>query len=253
MKIKRRSPLPSLHNMFVEREECPLDGSFSYSFFHGQTPYRHLVLNSEIALKLAAYHLIEKDLNSAYASIKCLMELQEKASIDDLRGIGNHENTQFVIAKSLHQAAIVTYGKCFASSTGGKAKSSKKKSRGVKLDKKIISDFPLEQIEIHNFLIETRNEYVAHGGATNLEQSLSFVLVSPQNTIISDVHCLEAHSGGVDYDQYKIILDLITSVKKVLRVMQNKKNELIIKSHLTQMTAEEISAESIFTSTLSIG
>ena len=243
MIIKKREPYPSIQNYFLEREDNLTEYSVTYSFFEGATPCRHLILDSIIAQKVAAYSLIQKDLISAYNGIKHLVELQTK-SIQNGLAVTENESTQFIVQKSLHQAAVITYGKCFADASGGKIKS-KNKPRGVKLDRNIIKDFSLSQRQAHDYLIQTRNDYVVHGGATNLEQSLCFVVVSPNSKIISNVLTMEAHTATASIELLKTILELISNIQKSLKVMQNKKSEVITRVELPKFTDEEIKINSV--------
>ena len=251
MITKTRKPLGFIDNVFIEREEKQFEGSIKYSFYYNDVPIRHLIPDSKLALKLASYNLIEKDLNSAYASIKYLIELQEELSVEELRGLGNHDNRNFVISKSLHQAATVTYCKCFANSAGGKKKSNAT-VRGVKLEKKMIASFPLAERNAHDVLMNTRNEYIAHGGATGLEQSLTLVLLTPENKIASDILCLEAHAGGFDTQFYNTVLSLIDNLKKSLQVMQDKKRKVINEGYLSKLKAEEIDRLATYSSTVQL-
>ncbi len=244
MIVKKRTPYPSIDNVFLEREDNYRDNSVTYSFFYGEEPCRHLILNSEIAKKLAAYSLIQKDLISVYGGIKHLIELQRNSITSGQLGIDN-ENNKFLVLKSLHQAAVVTYAKCFASASGGKTKSKHNNARGVKLEKSIISDFPQAQKEAHEYLINTRNEYIAHGGSTNYEQSLSFVVISPKNKIISNILTMEAHTATTSIELLETILELVKNIQESLKVMQNKKSEIITRVHLPKITDRDIQIESV--------
>lgn len=244
MIIKKRDPYPPIENVFLEREDNQQDNSVTYSFFYGETPCRHLILDSMIAQKLAAYALIQKDLIAVYASLKCLIDLKTEFIESGELGIDN-ESTKFLILKSLHQAAVVTYGKCFAGASGGKKNNKQNKPRGVKLDSDMIKEFPIEQKEAHEYLINTRNEYVAHGGATNFEQSISFVVISPQNKIMSDILTMEAHVASASIKLLQTILELIENIQKSLKVMQIKKSEIITNIHLPKFTDEHIKEKSV--------
>ena len=243
MKIKKRYPFPSIENMVYERLDNVLEGSVTYSFFYGEKPCGHLVLNSPIAKIVAAYRLIQRDLNSAYSGIECLIDLMEK-SIHDGIELRDNEDVEFVVQKSLFQAAVITYGKCFADASGGKGKS-KGKPRGVKLEKKIVKGLPPSQIETHDYLIRTRNNYIAHGGITNQEQSLCYVIVSPKNKIMSNVLTMEAHAATASIERLKSILELIKNIQTSLREMQIKKSEIISRVELPKFTDEEIRRNSV--------
>jgi hypothetical protein len=239
---KSRTPFLSIDNMFLEREDNFEDNSVTYSFFYGDKACRHLILDSPIAKKVAAYHLIQKDLSFVYENIKCLIERQKKAITSGTLGVSN-ENTDFLISKSLYQAAVISYGKCFASASGGK--NAKGKSRGVKLEKEIIKDFPQAQREAHEYLMNTRNEYVAHGGATNNEQSLAFFIISPEGKIIPNIFTMEAHVASTKIEKFEEILNLIESLNEWLKEKQNQKSQVIIKAQLPKFDEKFIESNSV--------
>jgi hypothetical protein len=238
-KIILREPVNGVENVYLEREVYAGEGIVKFSFYYKNIMLKHLTLDSEIGRKLAAYHLIEKDLNFAYASIECLIKLIDTTTPQNLIGLDNQENYEFIISKSLFQSAVITYGKCFANSSGGK-ETTNKKPRGVKLETTLVKDFPKEQLKAHEVLLKIRNEYIAHGGSTNLEDSFACVLASPENELFPNILCIEAHVSTISTNFYKNVLKLIVSLKEKLQVMQDEKRVIIWKKYISKLSIDEI-------------
>ena len=74
------------------------------------------------------------------------------------------------IGYSLWMAAIVTYGKCFASAKG----------RRIKLEIEHVRKFNPDAVNYHNALIELRNEYFAHAGSNDYELSNVGIILAPE-------------------------------------------------------------------------
>ena len=75
------------------------------------------------------------------------------------------------IGYSLWMAAIVTYGKCFASAKG----------RRIKLENEHVQRFNWDALNYHNDLIALRNEYFAHAGNNDYESALVGIILSPED------------------------------------------------------------------------
>ena len=230
--------LSSINNISVTRNNNYDKSYIEYSFNQNAKPIEHMLVDTTLGEKLSAYNLIEKDLNSAFSTFSYLIDFISKTSKEELQGYGGHSNNNFIIGKSLHQSAIVTYCKCFANSSGGKK--SKQKPRGVKLEKKLLNDFPDELKAAHEDLMEMRNEYIAHGGASPYEKCVSLVLLSKNYEINSEILCLEAHSGGLNVSFYHLVLKLISSLKGKLIEMQNKKRKTLYEGYLKTLPKEKI-------------
>lgn len=248
MKKYFRSPLSLAKGLQVEVERVIdyISNNVCYSIYYKDAPYRYIVLDSTLAKKLASYDLIRKDLDSSYSSIKCLIELIHKTSQsgEEINGWGGHDNSNYIIMKSLHQAAIITYAKCFSNSSGGKKKKRSAK-RGVKLESSLIDNFPRHIRETHTLLMEQRNEYIAHGGATDLEQSFSIVIPPPNEEFNFNVITLEIHSGEMTLEHYNNVLLLINTLQEELKIMQKKKTDALIQNELLKMTEEDIAKRSV--------
>jgi len=231
-------------NVYREKIFDQDSGFLKYSFFYDNgEPIRQFVIETTLGKRLAAYHLIEKDLNSALAGFKYLIDREDNNSLDVLSGLKDVENPEFIVTKSLLQAAIVTYGKCFANSSGNKKKSNVK-SRGVKLERKLLESFSSKHQETHDLIMNLRNDYVAHGGVNELELSYTYVLVMPDSKLDKDIFVTETHVGGFEVVFYKDACDLISSIKEELEIMQNKKRTALFNKYLSELTDKDINDHS---------
>lgn len=133
------------------------------------------VLDSRLANILAGYALIKKDLKFVRKAIRLSValnsKLAERYGDDDVFTFRDEDDEEADLLKALYIAFVVTYGKSFAQARG----------RGVKLEaSEIFKDAPSgELVDIHRELMDHRNEYIAHGGQTTLEQVRTVLLLDP--------------------------------------------------------------------------
>ncbi|WP_160060318.1 hypothetical protein [Psychromonas sp. L1A2] len=122
---------------------------------------------------LARYSLIQKDLKQLIEMLSIAINLA--SDIPDIQGEKNGYifdscNETALIRKSLYISLVITYGKCFASANG----------RRLKLDKSAVFNKETDDLKVlHEQLIEARNEYIAHGGNTDLESSSVSLVFHP--------------------------------------------------------------------------
>lgn len=210
--------------------------SITYTYYYNDTICPHLIIDSPAAQKIASYHLINKDLNFVESIIKLILHtLSDSSNVPESCGFDGHDNSDYVTLKALHQSAVIAYGKCFANSTGGKGLENGEQPRGVKLDvATFIQVLPQHQQDLHAELIHHRNEYVAHGGATSLEQAFSVFIFAPNNEFNIHMITQETHAGAMSPDFYDEALDLVKTLKEILSAKQKKQptHYIIEKSQL---------------------
>jgi len=129
------------------------------------------IIESREANQLARWSLIKKDLQFSEAQLVIALNRisKLKKSTSAL-----YTDTEGVIIKSLVDAAIVGYVKCFNQTKG----------RRVKLE--IINLFSTQtgkkHLENHILLANLRNSYIAHAGISNGEGSQMIATVDPTNS-----------------------------------------------------------------------
>ncbi len=111
------------------------------------------------ARRLASHMSILKDLGHVRAALAILIKHAD-----------TKDEERQIINQCLWFSAVVTYGKCFTSGSG----------RTVTLNEtKDLRGVTAEQKGLHKEMIETRNEYVAHAGATKAEQTVTLLFLHP--------------------------------------------------------------------------
>jgi hypothetical protein len=239
--MEKRTAFPTINGVEVERSYFEESNSMEHTFYYKNIPCPQLILDSPAAIKLSAYELIRKDLDFVRAAVKHLIEMMEQQN-EISHGFDGHDNQRFVILKSLHQSIVVSYGKCFANSAGGGNKRKKRLNRGVKLEKEFIKTLTSEQQYVHKDLINQRNEYIAHGGATNLEQAHTLVLLPPTTEFPPTIITKETHCGAMSPMYYNDVLLLVDSLQNAIRIKQKKRTESLIKNELLNLSKEEIAS-----------
>jgi hypothetical protein len=173
------------------------------------------VLKGKLAKKYIGFSLILEDLKNSEAWLKHAHSL-----LPDRNKSGDQKNIEVIykdsideeisnLMKPLYYSTIITYGKCFAASTG----------RGVKLEHKdhIGSEFK----SCHKEIINLRNNLVAHaGGAFDSGE----VIVAP-NPFGPEFH-VTPNLWRVEFDDDREIeisyLDLISHVKSNVEIVLKK-------------------------------
>ena len=112
-------------------------------------------INTPQVKQLCGYVLIEKDLRDTIDFT------------DELIRILLDDPVNKILVKALTRAIVITYGKCFASTTG------RKTQLGTK-------EVPHDLKNYHEELINMRNEYVAHAGTSAHEYCKSVYLIPPE-------------------------------------------------------------------------
>jgi len=133
--------------------------NYTYHFkSQAEHPSKVFEIETVLTKQICGYELLKKDLRDI---ADFYVELKQALEDESLR---TRTNLQKAIVRSL----VVTYGKCFAAAEG----------RKTKLNSEII---PNELIELHKYLIDMRNGYVAHAGESTHE-SCKYVLVIPPSS-----------------------------------------------------------------------
>lgn len=124
--------------------------------------------------QLGRYSLIQKDIKQLIKMASIAEDLACDRVDIQTKNYGyffDTDDEMALIIKALYISLVITYGKCFASAKG----------RRIKLDKDAVFNKNNKHLEVlHEQLIEARNQYVAHGGNTNLE-SFSVSLIFQPN------------------------------------------------------------------------
>lgn len=152
------------------------DGSLKVSFQDQGDPCLAIILTDPRPRILGETQLIIKDLELTWASIdaglQILTAISAKAVDDTLIKFTSTE-VLHVLLWSSYAAAIITYGKCFAEARG----------RGAKFPEQKLDTFlTSEQITLHKEVIDTRNQFIAHGGISSHEYGKAVMLLDPKRS-----------------------------------------------------------------------
>jgi hypothetical protein len=137
----------------------PDSGELTCRYSYKRKTAHRVVVDTPKSKTLCGYLLIEKDLRSTLVWLNEVHAKLDKYEKTIVR-LGAHpsgDRAEFNIIKALFVSSLTFYGKCFAQCKG----------RGVKLDKKIVSD---EYKEIHDEVIVLRNNFAAHSGEAKIEE-----------------------------------------------------------------------------------
>ena len=175
-------------------------------------PYN--ILNSKAAKHYAGLSLIENDLQTLLGFIE-LMEIHE----NDIK-YGKEAHSSFF-------SFVILYGKLFARAKGRKMKLNEKKH---------LKDANQFLKKIHKEIIETRNNYVAHGGTTTKEQVNIFLLWDPDPTLIKAIGITPGILKSIAFDQKNIKI-----AKNLINFLLQKLNKEIdlVSIHLMKEVKKE--------------
>lgn len=143
--------------LHVGDKGVPLEPVMVMSHDAGICPY--VQLRTHKARRLASLTLIRKDLGHVRAALALVIKHAD-----------TKDNEKKFINRHLWFSAVVTYGKCFTSGSG----------RTVTLkNTKDLRGVTAEQKSLHEEMMETRHNYVAHAGATKSEQVVTWLFLHP--------------------------------------------------------------------------
>lgn len=176
-----------------------------------------IVLESKLAKNYAGYVSIRKDLEFIIKTLKYLIDINsnDKRPILEVSGklnIKNHDEFLHSLIQSLYFASVTVYGKCFNKAEG----------RGVKLDKNILSKASIELQSTHDKVLETRNQYVAHGGVSVNEVTIVKLLFPGNGNLVG--YPKIAFSGASSFSESEN--DLISFMEVAQLVLEKVKKKL---------------------------
>jgi hypothetical protein len=130
------------------------------------------------------------------------------------------------IERGLFISSIVTYSRCFTQAKG----------RGTRLDSKNI--FNSEEIKLHEYLMNLRNEYIAHAGTSDGERiyaSANFSLVQGANEVDIRIGYEVFGQVGLSKDQINSFVILLDQ----LIINLANQREIEVKAYLSFLTSNE--------------
>ncbi|TOP86890.1 hypothetical protein [Vibrio parahaemolyticus] len=216
MKILKKSQYEPQHWKTFKMLE-PDTGVFLCRYTYKRKPAHRVVVDTPKATTLSGYLLIEKDLRNTLIwlnQIKSTLE-QHDATKNQTGHIATGDRSIFDTVKGLFVAALTFYGKCFSTCEG----------RRIKLDKKIIDE---KYVDTHSYLIEMRNNFAAHSGATKVEVA-RVVLALDKNKKKNTFPHLAKEVFQPDTSSLQEIYKFIESVEWLHKYVDDKIDTLVEK------------------------
>ena len=143
------------------------DGQLFTKYTYKRKPAPSVELNSQIAIQLAGYDLIEKDLSSV---LEWLAAIQELASEQTPGFVGHQigvDRSRCDLVKGLYVAALTFYGKCFTACKG----------RRIQLNRNMMD---LGYRPAHDQIMQLRHNFAAHSGAEKWEEVRVVLVLHPK-------------------------------------------------------------------------
>ncbi|WP_409439224.1 hypothetical protein [Psychromonas sp. GE-S-Ul-11] len=196
---------------YLNNEKCP---SYEVSWKKSDT--------------LGRYSLIQKDLKQLMKMASIGAELA--SDTPDIQGENNgyifdSDDESALIRKSLYISLVITYGKCFASASG----------RRLKLEKSAVFNTETQDLKVlHEQLIEARNQYIAHGGNTDLESSSVSLVFHPNlsNKVPPAISVDSYYVNSLSKSSFKRYQKLIEYLNDFVVNKMNVLYEKIYKEHI---------------------
>lgn len=174
--------------------------------------YPYVILDSKIAKRFGGLLLIEKDLTTVE---NFLNKLKNNCDIKNNK----------ILKESLWFSSIIIYAKCFADTEG---------RGGQKLDKNKYLKKESKDINIlHDFLIDTRNKYIAHSG-DNLREDVQIHL--RLNNDINNKQIVNylsylgylIHFSDTDVNKFLSLIEIIKTklIEIINKTYEHLKNEV---------------------------
>ena len=115
-------------------------------------------LDGQLAKRFRGLSLIATDLKEVADGLRQLIQLVEA-------------NADPALMRRIFLASLVTYGKAFAEAKG----------RGTRLSRDSdLAGASDQNLSDHDDMLAVRNEHVAHGGVTQLEQAVAYAVLEPE-------------------------------------------------------------------------
>ena len=189
-------------------------------YFHGGALLNVVPLNSKRAQQLAGYAAIQKDLKFVRKAISLSISMVKDAGDEDGTYVVRAEEDETAdMLKALYVSFVVTYGKCFASAH----------RRRVKLDRKRILGENRKLMRVHDDVMHQRNEFIAHGGNTPLEQYQTVVLLHPDSSLKLEPSMATdmVHTNSWGVENLEKYLALTEFVREAVAAILEKKSEAL--------------------------
>lgn len=157
----------------VESVVIPETGEHYNRYFFKRVRAKRIPLKSKLAMQLGGYALIERDLRIVGTWLEEMHKHCEPLPENSRAGWGatRSSDEEHPIVQSLFVSSVSFYGKCFSQCDG----------RKIKLDKKWV---PHKFEDTHDLLIQMRNNFTAHSGATKFERvNVALVLAAKGNKL----------------------------------------------------------------------
>lgn len=131
------------------------------------------------------------------------------------------ENQSPDITQALWHAAIMSYARCFTDSKG----------RGSKLDKNTINLLDKNLKSFHAFVMQLRNEYVAHAGHNSQKMTITSIALTPCSIEkkIQGVHYFSVDTIGSGDEHYVSMINLCSELISMVRIKKEKLKEIYSK------------------------
>lgn len=147
----------------------PKTGKISRIYRYKNKICKRILLDTPMAIQMAGYVLIEKDLRSAAIWLAEIDKIRgDDASLDHKGFRLSKDRERYNLVKGLFVAALTFYGKAFAQCEG----------RRVKLERRQLET---KFHETHNEAISFRNNFAAHSGAKLIERAEVALVLPPKN------------------------------------------------------------------------
>jgi len=171
-------------------------------------------VNTKLGKLCADFQLITKDLEIVESTIKTAMTYRQKLEASALKNEPyNRDHPDHIVFGSLLISSIVTYWKCFASST---------RRRGKIPEQKLKSTIGDELYKIHLMIQDKRNSFVAHAGENQHESAKSVILIDPHAVA---PHVLIFHSTFEYFAISEHLEDFLKLVEKVAELTKATQQE----------------------------
>lgn len=194
-----------------------------------------LELDTPKANQYSGYVSIRKDLNFVNLTLIRLLEISPSEE-NNGRFFQNDKSDELerITTQSLYFSAIIVFGKSFTDASGG---------RNVKLEKKeilkLLSD---EEKQVFEDILNTRHNYVAHGGKTLNEEGFTKLIFTIENekSFLTKIGYTNLSSFGNSRIFYRTFLTIVYKIMTALEIKIKKLSESILSDYRDHMTANSL-------------
>lgn len=159
--------------------------------------YPYVIAEPRLAKQCRGWLMIQNELNQ---TINFISQIEEKQSPD--------------ITQALWHAAIMSYARCFTDAKG----------RGSRLGKETINLLAKNLKSFHAFVMQLRNEYVAHAGNNSQEINITAIVLTPGSIEkkIQGVHYFSIDTIGSGDEHYVSMKNLCSELINLVGVKKEK-------------------------------